>query len=110
MNINMLYVPASVRYGIECDAYRVVKRYPRTYKDIQKFLNKYVQEYYTPFPMPALEEGYDWGGEDDYTGFMVLTTFVRGDHGMEKLETLVLQDSNVYIMNEHGATVDKLRI
>ena len=109
MNINMVYVPQTIRYGIECDAYLVVKRYPRTYQDFQQYLNKETKHYYTPFPCPALEEGYDWGGDDDYTGFMILTTFVKGDDGMEKLETLVLQSSNVYIMDK-GVTVDKLKI
>ncbi len=110
MNINMVYVPQSIRFGIQCDAYLVVKRFPRTYQDIALYLKESVQhKYYTPFPCPALEEGYDWGGEDDYTGFMILTTFVKGDNGMEKLETLVLQSSNVYIMDK-GVTVDKLRI
>ncbi len=110
MNINMVYIPASARYGIECDAYRVVKRFPRSYEAVQEYLHNEVQAYYTPFPMPALEEDWDWGKEDDYTGFMILTTYVKGDHGMEALETLVLQDSNVYIMNSTGATVDRLRI
>ena len=110
MNINMVYIPASARYAIECDAYRVVKRFPRTYQDFQQYLTKEVKHYYTPFPCPALEEGYDWGGEDDYTGFMVLTTYVKGDFGMEALETLVLQSSNVYIMNDSGSTIDKLKI
>jgi hypothetical protein len=105
----MLYIPKAIRFGIECDAYLVVKRFPRTYQDFQKYLTKEVQSYYTPFPCPALQEGFDWGGVDDYTGFMILTTFVKGDHGMEKLETLVLQDSNVYIMDK-GVTVDKLKI
>ncbi len=110
MNINMVYIPASARYGIECDAYRVIKRYPKTYEEIQEFLHNEVQQYYTPFPMPALEEGWDWGDENDYTSFMILTTFVKGDHGMELLENLLLQDSNVYIMNKSGSTTDKLRI
>lgn len=110
MNINMEYIPASARYGIQCDAYRVVKRYPRTYEAIREYLHEYVHAYYTPFPMPALTEDWDWGDENDYTGFMILTAFVKGDHGMEKLETLVLQDTNVYIMNETGSTVDTLRI
>jgi len=109
MNINMVYVPQTIRYGIECDAYLVVKRFPRTYQDFQQYLNKSVKHYYTPFPCPALEEGYDWGGKDDYAHFMILTTFVKGDNGMEKLETLVLQSSNVYIMDK-GVTVDKLKI
>ncbi len=110
MNINLRYIPAAARYGIECDAYRVIKRFPRTYKDIQEFLHNEVPAYYVPFPAPALEEGYDWGDEDDYTGFMVLSTFVKGDHGMEILEVFVLQDTNVYIMNKNGQTVDRLRV
>ncbi len=110
MNINMIYIPHAIRYGIECDAYRVSKRFPRTYQDFQKYLTEQVHTYYTPFPMPALEEGYDWGDEDDYAHIMVLTTFVRGDRGMDVLETLVLQNTNVYIMNETGSTVDTLRI
>ncbi len=109
MNINMLYIPASIRYGIQCDAYLVTKRFPRTYQDFQQYLHKQVQQYFTPFPCPALEEGYDWGDENDYAHFMILSTFVRGEHGLEPLETLVLQDTNVYIMDK-GSTVDKLRI
>lgn len=110
MNINMVYVAKAARYGIECDAYRVVKRFPKTYKELQEYLHDYVHSYYTPFPMPALEEGYDWGDPDDYTGIMVLSTYIKGDHGMQLLEHIVLQGSNVYIMNNNGKTVDTIKI
>ena len=110
MNINLVHIPHTLRYGIECDSYRVQKYFPQTYKALQEQLTKITRSYYTPFPMPALEEDFKWK-DGEYTGVMFLTAFkMMEDGAMVKMETLVLQETNVFIMNQSGATIDKLQI
>ncbi len=110
MNINVLAKQGTARYEIQCDSYRAEKHFPRTYKDMMDWVHSKALRYYTPLPLPAFDEDYDWGGSDDYIGIMIVSLFVRGDHGMELLENLVLQDANVYVMNETGATTNRLQI
>ena len=105
----MVYVPATIRFGIECDSYRVQKYFPRTFQELKTELQKVSMSYYTPFPVPAFAEGFDWDNKE-YARVMFLTTFKKEDIGMQKMETFVLQDTDVFIMNASGTTVDKLKI
>jgi hypothetical protein len=110
MNINVLAKHGTARYEIQCDSYRAEKHFPRTYKAMMDWVYSRAQRYHVPLPVAAFEEDYDWGGSEDYTGVMLVSFFVRGDFGMELLESVVLQDANVYVMNETGATTNRLQI
>ncbi len=110
-DILVKYIPEAKQYGIECDAYRVVKHFPRTYKDLQTWLQSDAGQYYTPFRVPAFEEGFDWGDKDDFTNVLLLTTFkVNDSDDLVLLENLILQSVNVYVMNADGSTINKIRI
>lgn len=111
IDIHVGYVPEAKQYGIQCDAYRIVKHFPRTYKDLQKWLRAEAGQYYTPFRVPAFEEGFDWGDDEKYTGVLLLTTYRRNDSDeLMLLENLVVQSANVHVMNAEGSTINKIRI
>ncbi len=111
IDIHIDYVPSAQQYGIQCDAYRVVKHFPRTYPDLQKWLRTECGQYYTPFRVSAFEEGFDWGDEKKYAHVLLLTTYRRNESDeLVLLENLVLQSSNVHVMNANGSTINKIRI
>ena len=111
IDIHIDYVPSAQQYGIQCDAYRVVKHFPRTYQNLNKWLRAEAGQYYTPFRVAAFEEGFDWGDDEHYTGVMLVTTYRRNESDdLVLLENLVLQSSNVHVMNANGSTINKIRI
>ena len=111
MHIKALYMETSDRYGIDCDAYQSHKQFFTTYEEAQEWIHQNVSSYYTPFRMALLEEGFDWNLETNErrggVGILVLTVW---DKSKATTETLLFSATNVYIMNETGATIDRIRI
>ncbi len=105
----MVYIPYTLRYGIECDSYRVQKYFPKSYEELQEEIRKISPAYYTPFPSRVFEADFDWK-KLKYVGVMFLTAFKLEEDRLVRMETFVLQETNVFIMNSSGATIDRLKI
>jgi len=106
MHIKAMYHANSDRYGIDADAYQVKKKWFKSLKDAQQWL-KDIHSYYTPFRMELLEEGFDWEGANTRSGGSIMLVTVWKD---QVTTNLVFSNTNVYILNEDGKTIDTAKI
>ena len=110
-NLTVMAKRGTARYSVDCDAYLVEKRYPRTYKDLMTWVHSKTDRYYTPFPVDPLFEEFDWGEEDDYANVMLIQLQERdGRNGLTMFEALLLWDVNVFETNSAGTTVNRLQV
>lgn len=91
------------RWTTESIQHTSVKIFAKSYDEVQeRIFHEFSSEYYTPLPMPAFEEGYNWG--DGVIFYWISYEKPTGDW-----ENVLLSECSVFIMNNEGKTIDTMR-